>query len=73
MAAMFDSLQRHFFPVLIISICTGLLALIPGVGWLLGFAVFVLGSKYIGRNNFFPDLAVAMVLWVVVRQLAMLL
>lgn len=70
MAAMVDSLQRFFLPVLFISLCTGLLALIPGVGWLLGFAVFVLASKYIGRNNFFPDLMVAMLLWVLVRQLA---
>ena len=70
MAAVVESFQRFLFPVLLISVCTGLLALIPTVGWLLGFAVFVLASKYIGRNNLFPDLMVAMVLWVLIRQLA---
>jgi len=73
MVAMIGSIQRYFLPVLIIGLCTGLLALIPKVGWLLGASVFLLASQYTERRTVPMDLLVTALLWVVIRQGAALL
>lgn len=70
MIAMMESIQRSFFPALLLGLVTGLLALIPMVGWLLGLGVFVLVNKYTARRSFATDLIVMMVMWVIIRQLA---
>jgi len=70
MIAMMESLQRSFLPALLLGLGTGVLALIPMVGWLLGFAVFILVNKYTARSSFAADLIVMMVMWVMIRQLA---
>lgn len=73
MVAMMEMFQRHYLPILVIGIATGLLALIPLVGWLLGFSAFVLAYRYAQRKTFLADLAVMMMLWLVVRQFALLI
>jgi predicted PurR-regulated permease PerM len=70
MIAMMESLQRSLLPALLLGLVTGVLALIPMVGWLLGFAVFILVNKYTVRRSFTTDLIVMMVMWVIIRQLA---
>ena len=70
MIAMMESLQRSLLPALLLGLVTGVLALIPMVGWLLGFAVFILVNKYTARSSFTTDLIVMMVMWVIIRQLA---
>lgn len=73
MVAMIGSIQRFLLPLLIIGLCTGLLALIPKVGWLLGLAVFVLASQYAQRRTVPMDLMLTALMWVLVRQLATML
>ena len=70
MIAMMESIQRSVLPALLLGLVTGLLALIPAVGWLLGLAVFVLVNKYAVRASFATDLIVMMLMWVIIRQLA---
>jgi predicted PurR-regulated permease PerM len=70
MIAMMESIQRSFLPALLLGLVTGVLALIPMVGWLLGFAVFILVNKYTARSSFATDLIVMMLMWVIIRQLA---
>lgn len=70
MIAMMESIQRSLLPALFLGLVTGLLALIPMVGWLLGLAVFVLINKYSARSSFATDLIVMMVMWVIIRQIA---
>jgi hypothetical protein len=70
MIAMMESIQRSFFPALLLGLATGVLALIPLIGWLLGLAVFILANKYTARSSFATDLIVMMVLWVIIRQMA---
>lgn len=67
MAAILDSIHRHLLPIALIGVLTGLLALIPKVGWLLGFAAFILASKYIGRQTLFLDLLVTVLIWVAIQ------
>jgi len=71
MAAAIGSFQQFFFPLLLIGVCTGLLALIPVVGWVLGILVFVLSLKYSRRGASSVDLLTIMMLWVGIRALAM--
>lgn len=71
MVAMMVNMQRHWAPMLVIGALTGLLALIPGVGWLLGFMVFALAWHYARRKHFLSDLAVLMLVWLLVRVLAL--
>lgn len=73
MVAMIGSIQRFFLPLLLIGLCTGLLALIPKVGWLLGIAVFFLASQYAGRRSMALDLMVTIAFWVAIREIAVLL
>lgn len=70
MIAMMESIQRSFFPALLLGLVTGVLALIPMVGWLLGLGVFILVNKYTARSSFATDLIVMMVMWVIIRQMA---
>jgi len=70
MIAMVESLQRSFIPALLLGLATGVLALIPVVGWVLGLAVFVLVNKYTERSSFAADLIVMMVMWAAIQQLA---
>ncbi len=73
MVAALGTLQRFLLPLLLIGLCTGLLALIPKVGWLLGISVFLLASQYAGRRTVPMDLMVTAIIWVIVRQLAVTL
>jgi hypothetical protein len=73
MVAAMEIFQRDYFPILVIGLATGLLALIPLVGWLLGFSAFVLAYRYARRKTFLADLAVMLLLWLLVRQLAQFL
>ncbi|HSB95502.1 MAG TPA: hypothetical protein VLC91_03605, partial [Spongiibacteraceae bacterium] len=70
MIAMMESLQRSFIPALLLGFATGVLALIPVVGWVLGLAIFILVNKYTKRSSFAMDLIVMMVMWAMIRQLA---
>ena len=70
MIAMMESIQRSFFPALLLGLVTGILALIPMVGWLLALGVFILVNKYTARSSFATDLIVMMVMWVIIRQMA---
>jgi uncharacterized membrane protein len=70
MIAMMESLQRSVLPALLLGLVTGVLALIPVIGWVLGVAVFVLANKYSARSSFAADLIMMMVMWVMIRQLA---
>lgn len=71
MVAMMQAVQRYSLPLLAIGFVTGLLALIPMVGWVLGFSTFLLASRYARRTNFLPDLFAVMAMWIVVRLLFM--
>ncbi len=73
MVASIGTIQRFVLPLLLIGLCTGLLALIPKIGWLLGLSVFLLASQYADRRTMPIDLIVTALLWVVVRQVAALL
>jgi len=71
MVAMMQAVQRYSLPLLAIGIATGLLALIPKVGWLLGFSAFALAYRYARRTAFIPDLLLMMVIWIGIRYLFM--
>jgi hypothetical protein len=70
MMDMMESIQRSFLPALLLGLVTGVLALIPMVGWILGLSVFILVNKYTVRRSFATDLIVMMFMWAVIRQLA---
>ena len=67
MVAMMREVQRFSVPILAIAVATGLLAMIPKVGWLLGFAAFLLAYRYARRHTFFVDVLILMVVWVGIR------
>lgn len=69
MAAMVEVLQRHYLPVLVIGFCTGLLALIPKVGLILGFSAFLLAYRYTRRRTFAFDVVITLALWLVLQLL----
>lgn len=71
MVAMMQAFQRYSLPLLAIGLMTGLLALIPKVGWILGFSTFLLAYFYARRTTFLPDLLGVMAIWIAVRLLAM--
>jgi hypothetical protein len=73
MVAMMETFQRYYLPILVIGVATGLLALIPQIGWLLGFLAFILAYRYAQRKAFIGDLLVIMVVWLLIRQLAVAL
>jgi hypothetical protein len=70
MMDMMESIQRSFFPALLLGLVTGVFALIPMVGWVLGLSIFILVNKYTPRRSFATDLIVMMVMWAMIRQLA---
>lgn len=69
MAALVESFQRHYLPLLTIGLLSGLLALIPLVGWLLGFAFFLFAFHYARRRAFLPDLLAVMAIWLLLQLL----
>jgi hypothetical protein len=71
MVAVIQALQRFSFPILAIGLVTGLLAMIPRIGWLLGFAAFLLAWRYARRQTFIADLLILMAVWIGVRALFM--
>src|SRR5690606_31269517 len=71
MVATLQAVQRFTLPLLAIGLTTGLLALIPKVGWLLGFMAFMLAYHYARRTTFLLDLCALMALWILVRLLFM--
>lgn len=71
MVAMMQAVQRYSLPLLAIGAVTGLLALIPTVGWILGFSTFLLAYRYARRTTFLADLFGMMAIWIVVRLLFM--
>lgn len=68
---MLQAFQRYSLPLLAIGLVTGLLALIPKVGWILGFSVFLLAYNYARRTTFLADLFGLMALWIIVRLICM--
>jgi len=72
MVATIQSVQRFVLPLLLIGLGTGLLALIPKIGWLLGIAVFVLASQYVQRRTMPTDLILIALMWVGIRHAATL-
>jgi|GEM_PF-3034592 len=71
MVAMMANMQRYCLPILIVGAFTGLLTLIPKIGWLLGFFVAVLAWRYTRRSNFLPDLLLVLAIWMVTRELVL--
>ncbi len=71
MAAMAQSFQHFLGPLLLIGLGTGLLALIPTVGWMLGVSVFILSLQYAHRNTISIDVMTTLALWIALRALAM--
>jgi hypothetical protein len=71
MVAVIQAVQRFSFPILAIGLGTGLLAMIPRVGWLLGFAAFLLAWHYTRRQTFIADLLILMAVWIGIRALFM--
>ena len=71
MVAAIQAVQRYSLPLLLIGLVTGLLALIPKVGWLLGFVAFLLAYHYARRTHFLADLLGLMAVWIGVRALFM--
>lgn len=69
MAAMVEALHRQYLPLLLIGLCTGLLALIPKVGWILGCSAFLLAYRYARRQTFVADVMVTLALWLLLQQL----
>lgn len=71
MAAVVQSFQQFFFPILLVGVTTGMLALIPVIGWALGVSVFILSLRYTNRDTFLIDVMTTMALWIAMRVLAM--
>lgn len=69
MAAPVQTLQRNYLPLLLIGLVSGLLALIPLVGWLLGLAFFLLAFRYAQRRAFLHDLLVVLAIWLLLQLL----
>lgn len=70
MVAVVQSFQQFFRPLLLIGVTTGLLALIPVIGWVLGVSVFILSLKYTQRETLSIDVMTTLALWIAVRVLA---
>jgi hypothetical protein len=71
MVAMVQSFQNFLGPLLLIGLVTGVLALIPVIGWILGILVFILSLKYTRRATLSIDVMTTLALWIAVRALAM--
>lgn len=70
MVALVERLQRSPLSVPLIGLISGLMALIPMVGWLLGFAFILLASRLARRTNLFVDLMVILLVWLALRFVA---
>lgn len=70
MAAMVQSFQQFFCPLLLVGVVTGVLALIPVIGWVLGVSVFILSLKYTQRETLSIDVMTTLALWIAMRVLA---
>lgn len=70
MAAVMQSFQHFFWPLLLIGVSTGVLALIPVVGWILGVLVFILSLQYANRSTLSIDVIATLALWIALRALA---
>jgi hypothetical protein len=70
MVAMMASMQRYCLPLLLIGALSGLLTLIPTIGWLLGLLVLILAWRYLHRNHFLPDLLLMLAVWMLTREFA---
>ncbi len=70
MAAVMQSFQNFVWPLLLIGVGTGVLALIPVVGWILGDLVFLLSLQYTHRETLSIDVMATLALWIVLRALA---
>lgn len=71
MVAVVQSFQQIVWPLLLVGVTTGVLALIPAVGWMLGISVFILSLKYLHRDTFSIDVITTLVLWIALRVVAM--
>jgi putative Mn2+ efflux pump MntP len=69
MAASFHTLHRNYLPLFVIGFTSGLLALIPLVGWLLGLVFFLLAFRYAQRRTFLHDLLVVLGIWLLLQLL----
>lgn len=67
MAAIVETVQRNLLPLLAIGLVTGLLALIPGIGWLLGALCFLLGWHYLRRTAFLADSLIVLAIWLALQ------
>lgn len=70
MAAAVQSFQQFFCPLLLIGVATGMLALIPVIGWALGVSVFILALRYKHRETLSIDVVTTLALWIAMRALA---
>lgn len=71
MVAVVQSFQHFLWPLLLIGVSTGVLALIPVVGWILGVLVFLLSLQYTHRETLSIDVMATLALWIAMRALAM--
>lgn len=71
MVAVIQSFQQFFYPLLLIGVVTGALALIPVIGWALGVSVYILSLKYTQRDTLSIDVVTTLALWIAMRVLAM--
>lgn len=69
MVALVQRFQRNYLPLLLIGLVSGLLALIPLVGWLLGLVFFLLAFRYAQRRTFMHDLIVVLAIWLLLQVL----
>lgn len=63
MVAIVEAVQRRHLPLLGTGVLTGLLALIPAVGWLFGALIFLLAWHYLRRTAFVADALIVMSIW----------
>lgn len=70
MAAVMQSFQHFLWPLLLIGVSTGVLALIPVVGWILGVLVFILSLQYGNRSTLSIDVIATLALWIALRAVA---
>lgn len=70
MVAAVQSFQQFIGPLLLIGVVTGMLALIPVVGWVLGVSVFILSLKYTNRDSLSIDVMTTLACWIAMQVLA---
>lgn len=65
---MIANMQRYCLPLLLIGALSGLLTLIPKIGWVLGLSVLILAWRYLRRMHFLPDLLLMLAVWMLTRE-----